>query len=259
MNFSRLSSSAEGRVCRITLACPSKENTLDDILVAELTQAIVAAAKDPAVKTVVLAGEGTAFCGGTDLEYLQKLSRFDFSQNLEDSKNLMKLFHLLYTMRKPVLAQVQGAAFASGCGLVCACDIVIASDDALFGFPEVSLGLIPAVVLTFLARKVGEGKAREMVMTGRTLRARDAHTCGLVNEVVPGDELEDRVRSVAEGLCRDGSGSSLGLIKEMFSRMDGLNLPDLLDYAANVGAAMRMSEDCRKGIAGFLNKEKVQW
>ena len=259
MNFSRLSYSAEGRVCRITLARPSKRNSLDDTMVSELAQAFVSAAKDPAVKILILSGEGNAFCAGADLEYLDKLSRYDFSQNLEDSRSLMKLFHLMYTMRKPIIGRVHGPAIAGGCGLACACDIVIAAEGATFGFPEVSLGFIPGIVLTFLVRRVGEGKARELVMTGRTLRARDALACGLVNEVVPNSALDDRVREVTDELCTNASGSSLGLIKEMFSKMDGLNLPDLLEYAANVNAATRMSEECKKGLAAFLNKEKVRW
>jgi len=259
MTYSRLEYSVRGRICRLTLSRPDKRNALDDLLVSELAHAMAAASKDPDVRVVILTGSGPAFCAGADLEYLQKLSRYDFSQNLEDSKNLMKLFHQLYTLRKPVIAEVNGAALAGGCGLATACDLIVASDNATFGYPEVSLGFVPAVVLTFLLRRVGEGKARELVMTGKTLRASEALEVGLVNEVVPASRLSARVEELAETLCNNCSAASLGHLKEMFSRLDGLNFPDLLEYAANINAAARMSEDFKKGMASFLKKEKVQW
>ena len=134
MSFSRLSYSIERRICRISLSRPEKRNALDDLLVNELTRAFLDASKDSEVKVIVLTGEGKAFCAGADLDYLQKLSTYDFNQNLEDSKNLMRLFHLIYTMRKPVIAKVNGAAIAGGCGLATVCDIVVASEESTFGY-----------------------------------------------------------------------------------------------------------------------------
>lgn len=259
MNFSCLSYTVERRICFITLSRPEKRNAVDDILVRELTDAFLAASKESGVKVVVLGGEGKAFCAGADLEYLRKLSSFDFSQNLQDSKNLMRLFLLIYTMRKPVIAKVHGAALAGGCGLAAVCDFVVASESAKFGFTEVQIGFIPAIVLTFLVRRIGEGRARELALSGRILEPREAQLLGLVTEVVPSERLDARVEELAEGLCNNSSSSSMGLIKEMFSKMDGLNLNDLLEYAANLNAAMRMSDDCKWGIAAFLNKERIHW
>ncbi|MGA7159377.1 MAG: enoyl-CoA hydratase-related protein [Bacteroidota bacterium] len=259
MSFSRLSYLVEQRVCHISLSRPEKRNALDDILVSELTRAFLDAAKDSEVKVIVLAGEGKAFCAGADLDYLQKLSAYDFNQNLEDSKNLARLFHLVYTMRKPVIAKVNGAAIAGGCGLATVCDIIVASEESMFGYTEVSIGFIPAIVLTFLVRRIGEGRARELALTGTILGAKEAYALGIVNEVVPSSRLDVRVKELAESLCINGSASSMGLIKEMFSKMDGLNFSDLLDYAANMNAAMRMSDDCKKGVASFLKKEKLKW
>lgn len=259
MNFSRLSYSIDQRICTVTLSRPEKRNALDDILVNELMQAFLAASKDPEVKVVILAGEGKAFCAGADLEYLRKLSGFDFGQNLEDSKSLMRLFHLIYTMRKPVIAKVNGAAIAGGCGLATVCDIIVASENASFGYTEVTIGFIPAIVLTFLVRRIGEGRARELALSGRIVDSKEGCEMGLVSEVVPSSHLDVRVKEIADALCVNASGSSMGLIKEMFSKMDGMNVTDLLDYAANMNAAMRMTSDCKKGIAAFLNKEKIQW
>ena len=259
MSFSRLSCSIDQRICRISLSRPEKRNALDDLLVDELTRAFLDASKNSDVKVIILAGEGKAFCAGADLAYLQKLSTYDFNQNLEDSKKLMRLFHLIYTMRKPVIAEVNGAAIAGGCGLATACDIVVASEDSTFGYTEVSIGFIPAIVMTFLVRRIGEGRARDLALTGRILDAKEAHALGIVNEIVPHTGLGVRVREIAESLCVNGSASSMGLIKEMFSKMDGLNFSDLLEYAANMNAAMRMSEDGKKGMASFLKKEKPKW
>ena len=259
MNFSRLSFSVDQRICTITLTRPEKRNALDDILVQELTQAFLDASKDGEVKVIVLAGEGRAFCAGADLEYLKKLSGFDFGQNLEDSKSLMRLFHLIYTMRKPVIAKVDGAALAGGCGLATVCDFVVASETSSFGYTEATIGFIPAIVLTFLVRRIGEGRARELALSGRILDAKQAHGMGLVSEVVSSGQLDARVKEIADALCVGSSASSMGLIKEMFSKMDGMNVSDLLEYAANMNAAMRMADDCKKGIAAFLNKEKIQW
>ena len=259
MSFSRLSYSIDRRICRITLSRPEKRNAFDDLLVDELIRAFLEASKDSEVKVIILAGEGKAFCAGADLAYLQKLSAYDFSQNLEDSKNLMRLFHLIYTMRKPVLAKVNGAAIAGGCGLATVCDIVVASEESTFGYTEVSIGFIPAIVMTFLVRRIGEGRARELALTGKILDANEAHALGIVNEVVPLSGLDARAQEIAELLCANGSASSMGLIKEMFSKMDGLNLSDLLDYAANMNAAMRMSDDGKKGMASFVKKEKPKW
>ena len=259
MSFSRLSYSIDRRICSISLSRPEKRNALDDLLVDELIRAFLDASKESDVKVIVLSGEGKAFCAGADLAYLQKLSVYDFNQNLEDSKDLMRLFHLIYTMRKPVIAKVNGAAIAGGCGLATVCDLVVASEDSTFGYTEVSIGFIPAIVMTFLVRRIGEGRARELALTGKILDAKEAHMLGIVNEIVPTSGLDARVREIAEALCINGSASSMGLIKEMFSKMDGLNFSDLLEYAANMNAAMRMSEDGKKGIASFVKKEKLKW
>ncbi len=259
MSFSRLTCTTDQRICRITLSRPEKRNALDDTLVDELTRAFLDASRNAEVKVIVLAGQGKAFCAGADIAYLEKLSSYDFGQNLEDSKKLMRLFHLIYTMRKPVIAEVNGAAIAGGCGLATVCDIVIASEDSSFGYSEVTIGFIPAIVMTFLVRRIGEGKARELALTGKILNAMEAQGLGIVNELVPRERLGARVQELAESLCENGSASSMGLIKEMFSKMDGLNFSDLLDYAANMNAAMRMSEDGKKGMAAFLNKDKLTW
>lgn len=260
MHFERLRTATADRIATITLNRPDKRNALDDVMVRELIAALTAAARDTQVRVILLQGAGTAFCSGADLDYLRRLSTFDLEQNKEDSRQLAALFRLIHEVRKPVIAMVNGPALAGGCGLASACDFVIASAErAQFGYTEVRIGFIPAVVMIFLVRRVGEGRARELILRGNILGAEEAHAIGLASMVVPEAELETTARTLAEELITRNSGLAMGLCKEMLSKLHGLNLPDALEFAANMNAAARMTQDCKQGIAAFLAKEKIQW
>jgi methylglutaconyl-CoA hydratase len=259
MNFSLLTFSISDRIGTITLNRPDRRNALDDRLVEELTRAITVAANDKQVKVILLTGAGSAFCSGADIEYLQKLSRYSFEDNLADSKKLMTLFHLIYTVPKPVLAMVNGPAIAGGCGLATVCDIVVASDKAQFGYSEVKIGFIPAIVLTFLVRRIGEARARDMVLRGTIIDSARALEFGIANEVVHDSVLTEKTMEIAQSLCENASGTSMGLIKEMLSRMNGIGLQEMLEYSASMNATARMSDDCKRGIDTFLRKEKIRW
>jgi methylglutaconyl-CoA hydratase len=260
MEFTRIKYRVERRTCSITLSRPEKHNALDDRMISELSAAFSAAQRDADVKVIVLKGEGESFCSGADLAYLQQIARYDFQQNQEDSNNLMKLFLQIYTHRKPVLALVHGAALAGGCGLATVCDIVIASrETAKFGYTEVKIGFIPAIVMLFLVRRVGEGRARELMLRGNIVNAEQALQLGLVNHVVSETELEEYGNRYAEELILHSSGASMALIKELLARLPGMSTTDALEYAANLNALTRMTEDCKRGIAAFLKKEPLQW
>jgi len=258
--YTRIKISVDQRICSISLSRPEKHNALDNLMVEELTSAFAAAQKNPDVRIILLKGEGESFCSGADLAYLQEISGFDFHQNQEDSGRLMKLFLQIYTLRKPVLALVHGNALAGGCGLATVCDIVIASrETARLGYTEVRIGFIPAIVMVFLVRRVGEARARELTLSGTILNAEEAHAIGLVNHVVPETELESFGRSLALEMAKTCSPSSLGLIKELLARLHGMSTSDALDYAANLNALTRMTDDCKKGIEAFLKKEPLRW
>jgi methylglutaconyl-CoA hydratase len=260
MEFTRIKYRVERRTCSITLSRPEKHNALDDRMISELSAAFSAAQRDADVKVIVLKGEGESFCSGADLACLQQIARYDFQQNQEDSNNLMKLFLQIYTHRKPVLALVHGAALAGGCGLATVCDIVIASrETAKFGYTEVKIGFIPAIVMLFLVRRVGEGRARELMLRGNIVNAEQALQLGLVNHVVSETELEEYGNRYAEELILHSSGASMALIKELLARLPGMSTTDALEYAANLNALTRMTEDCKRGIAAFLKKEPLQW
>jgi len=257
---SRITSSVSDRICRIVLNRPEKRNALDDIMVEELTAAFRRAGEDPSVRVVTLAAEGKAFCAGADLAYLQKLSSFSLEENQEDSARLAFLFETIYLLPKPVIAVVNGPALAGGCGLASVCDIVLASaEHALFGYTEVRIGFIPAVVMTFLVRRVGEGRAREMILRGNTFSAEEAERSGLVNRVLPEASLKEEAERLCRELATANSGAAMGLSKQLLGELSSPEVGVALRTASRANADARMTEDCRKGIAAFLEKQRIEW
>ncbi len=260
MERARTTYDVRKRCAVITLNRPEKRNALDDELVRELTNAFVLANKDQNIKVVRLEGAGAAFCAGADLEYLSRLMEFDLEENRADSTRLAFLFRTIYELRKPVIAVVNGPAIAGGCGLATVCDFVIASrETAKFGYTEVHIGFIPAIVMTFLVKRIGEARARELVLRGNLLTADEALAIGLVNLVVPGSELETATAALVDELTTHNSLTAMSLCKEMLSKLHGMNLVDALDFAANMNAAARMTGDCKTGVTAFLAKKKVEW
>jgi methylglutaconyl-CoA hydratase len=260
MNYSRIIYQIENRRATIMLNRPEKRNALDDLMIKELATAFTAAGKDQDVKVIILSGAGSTFCAGADLEYLDRISKFDLEENRKDSAQLAHLFRLIYELRKPIIASVNGPALAGGCGLACVCDFVIASEEqARFGYTEVRIGFIPAIVMIFLVKRIGEGRARELVLRGNILTAQEAKEIGLVSMVVPEERLQATVDTLTQELVTQNSLTSMGLCKEMLSKLHGMNLLDALDFAANMNAASRMTTDCKQGVTAFLKKEKVQW
>lgn len=260
MDFHRIRYDVGARRARITLQRPEKRNALDDVMVRELTSAFLLAAEDETVKVVLLAATGSAFCAGADLQHLEKIARYDLEENRADSGQLAQLFRTIHESRKPTIAIINGPALAGGCGLACACDFIVASEEnASFGFTEVRIGFIPAVVLVFLVKRVGEGRARELVLRGNILSAREAEAIGLVSSVVLATDLDKTTSELADELITNNSLTAMGLSKELLSKLPGMSLPEALDFAANMNAAARMTSDCRSGIGAFLRKERIQW
>ncbi len=260
MDFTRIAYAASERRATITLNRPSRRNALDDITVNELTAAFTAAGRDPSVKVILLRANGPAFCAGMDLEYLARVSQFDLEENREDSLRLANLYRLIYELRKPVIALIDGPALGGGAGLATACDFVIASkENARFGYPEVRIGFLPAIVSVFLVKRVGEGHARELVLRGAPVDAAEALRIGLASIVVPAARLDETAEALSLELVRQNSPNAMGLCKDMLSKLHGMNLPEALDFAANLDAAARMTVECKTGVNAFLRKEKIEW
>jgi len=247
------------RIGYITLNRPEKRNALSFELVAGLKETLTNAESDPMVKVIVLRANGDAFCAGADLAYLQQLQHFSFEENLTDSNHLKELFLKIYQSKKVVIAQVQGHALAGGCGLATVCDFVFAVPEAKFGYTEVKIGFIPAIVLVFLIRKIGEQKAKHLLLSGELAQGNDAVGFGLVNFLVSKDQLESKTAEFAQRLIKNNSGHSMAMTKQMIDRVQSQSLDEALSYATKMNAKMRASEDCKKGIASFLNKENLSW
>jgi methylglutaconyl-CoA hydratase len=260
MGYTHITSLVENRIAHIRLSRPEKRNALNDVLVRELTEAFSQVGRNSGAKVIILSGSKQAFCAGADLSYLQKLSTYSLDENKEDSRNLMKLFQTIYEVRKPVIAMVNGPALAGGCGLATVCDFVFASKEhARFGYTEVKIGFLPALVLVFLTRRIGEGRARELLLTGKIVDAATALSLGLITEVVDHNKLEGRTLEFANELVEGNSANSMALTKEMLTTIRNMDYAQALEYAANMNAMTRMTDDWKKGVAAFLNKEQNTW
>jgi methylglutaconyl-CoA hydratase len=249
----------DDRVGYITLNRPEKRNALNYDVVRQLQQAFEVAENDDACKVIVLQGRGEVFCAGADLQYLQGLTANTFGENLHDSTHLMQLFQQIYTLKKVVIGQVHGHAIAGGCGLAAICDITFATPEARFGYTEVKVGFVPAIVSVFLLRKIGEACTKQLLLTGDLISAARARDLGLINFVVEADELATAVHEFAQRLCRENSAQSMELTKEILYRVQEMPLQESLRYAAEMNAHARGTSDYRRGISAFLNKEKVIW
>jgi methylglutaconyl-CoA hydratase len=249
----------QDRVGYIALNRPEKRNALSGDMVTELKAAFARAEEDETVKVIVLKANGEAFCAGADLAYLQQLQQFSLEENLLDSNHLKDLFQQIYQLKKVVIAHVQGHALAGGCGLATICDFVFSTPEAKFGYTEVKIGFIPALVSVFLIRKIGEQKAKQLLLSGDLMQGEEAVRMGLVNYLFAKEELEQRVNSFAQFLIKNNSGQSMALTKQMIGEVQSMPLSEALTHAVELNALARGSADCKKGIAAFLNKEEIGW
>ena len=243
----------EGAVALVTLNRPEKRNALNDELVAGLKEALRDADRREAVRAVVVTGAGADFCSGADLSALRKISEGSVTDNLEDAGSLMELYALVRRVRVPVVAAVRGRALAGGCGLATACDVVLASASARFGYPEVKIGFVPAMVMAILRRNVSEKRAFELITRGGEITAAEAERVGLVNQVFDDAEFESGVERYVAGFERV-SRSAVRLTKRLLYHMDGMTFDAALQAGADANTIARMTEDCREGIERFLKK-----
>jgi len=244
--------SADG-IARITLNRPEKRNALNSELIEGLKDALRRAAAAGEVRAIVLSGAGSDFCSGADLSALQKIATASVAENLEDARSLMELFTLIRSIRVPVVAAVKGRALAGGCGLATACDIVLAARSSRFGYPEVKIGFVPAMVMAILRRNVSEKRAFEMVTLGAEISADDASSFGLVNRVMDDEGFDDEVDAFVQRFMKTSS-SAVALTKQLLYRTDAMSFEDALQFGVDENVIARMSEDCKQGIAQFLKK-----
>lgn len=259
MSYTTILYSVADKVGTITLDRPDKRNAFNAVVVAELTDAFTRAAQDDAVKVIVLAASGDVFSAGADLGYLQSLQQNTFDENVADSQKLMALYKLMYTLPKPIVAKIEGHAIAGGCGLATVCDFSFAVPEAQFGYTEVKIGFIPAIVMVFLLRKVNERNAKHLLLTGKLISANDAEQYGLINAVVPKDKMDNAVAGLCAELISQTSRVAVATTKSMIAAVQEMGLEEALQYAAEMNAKARATDDCQYGIRSFLEKKKPEW
>ena len=247
----------DGAVATITLNRPEKRNAISPVMIDELLAALDEIEAGPS-RVAILTGAGKAFCAGMDLEALSALATFSFEQNLEDSKRMARLFRRLYFFPKPLIAAVNGAAMAGGTGIATMCDFTLAVPEAKFGYTEVKIGFIPALVSVFLRRQIGEKRARDLLLTGRIFDAAEAQTLGLVTEVVSAESLLARARELADSLLQS-SPTSLIRSKLLLRRCAELEIDREIELAVQENAASRSTADFKEGLATFLEKRPPKW
>jgi methylglutaconyl-CoA hydratase len=245
----------QGAVATLTLNRPEKRNALNDAMIEQLKVSLRKTNADIAVRAIVITGAGKDFCSGADLSALQKISDSSLSENVEDARSLLELFTLIRSVSVPVIAAVRGRALAGGCGLASACDLVLASANARFGYPEVKIGFVPAMVTAILRRNVSEKRAFELLTRGMEIDARTAQEFGLVNQVFADESFEGEVRAYTsqfEKLSR----SAVGLTKMLLYQIDGLAFSEALAAGADTNVIARLTDHCRNGIERFLSKKR---
>lgn len=246
--------SGEG-VAILILNRPDKRNALAGALVEELSRLLSQVGEDPDVRVVALRGAGRDFCAGADLGEIADSQAQGPEAALADAQRLGEVFVRIRRLRQPVVAVVTGRALGGGCGLATACDLVVAHEDASFGYPEVHLGFVPALVMPFLRTKVGESTAFELMMRGRGITADESARIGLVNQVVPDGTFESTVEEYLAALAARPA-TAVALTKRLFYGLDGIAIEDAVARGAEVNAVARLGEDCRRGVAAFLERRR---
>jgi methylglutaconyl-CoA hydratase len=248
-----LSDKGAGPIARITLNRPEKRNALSDELIAVLKDSLALAAEDEQVRVVLLTGAGKDFCSGADLASLDKSADAGVLDHIATAQELASVFLAMRHHPKPIVAAVRGRAFAGGCGLATACDVVLAAESAQFGYPEVKIGFIPAMVMAILRRSVSEKRAFELLVTGEPIGSQEALNAGLINHVFSEASFDSEVEKYITALAAK-SASAVALTKSLFYHIDGLTFNAAIEAGTHANALARMTEDARRGIEKFAKK-----
>lgn len=257
MTFQTLTLHESNSIALLTLNRPERRNAISYELIGELQRALEQIRNSDS-QVLIVTGAGKAFCSGMDLENLKSLIGRTQEQNVEDSRTMAQLFRSIHDFPKPTIAAVNGPAIAGGTGIATICDFTLAVPDAKFGYTEVRIGFVPAIVSTFLQRQVGAKQARDLLLTGRIFSAEEALRLGLVNEIVAHERLLPRAYQLANTLI-ENSPASLRATKELLSQSVNEELDRQLDASIEQNARIRESHDFREGITAFLEKRKPKW
>jgi methylglutaconyl-CoA hydratase len=257
MLFNTLKLEIEAAIATITLTRPEKRNAISTEMIEDVLTAL-GEAEGSTARVVILTGEGKAFCSGMDLDELRAIAKRSPAEHLDDSRRMARLFRTLYSYPKPTIAAVNGAAIAGGCGLATLADFTIAVPAAQFGYTEVRIGFVPALVSVFLRRQIGEKRTRDLALSGRLIAASEAQAMGLINEVVSPEELIPAARRLAATLIAS-SPTSLKSTKRLLLQMSEAELDRDISYAIQENAEIRSTPDFTEGLSAFLEKRAPKW
>ena len=258
MSYNALRLDLEYNVALLTFNRPEKRNALSPQLIEELLAALDAGEAATAIRVLILTGEGSAFCAGMDLEYLKGLSGQSEEHNRADARRTVRMFRRLWSFPKPIIAAVNGPAMAGGCGIATLADFTLASEEAKFGYTEVRVGFMPALISAFLQMQVGEKVARDLLLSGRIFDAVEAQALGLVTKVVPPGQLLPAARELAATLIASSPGA-LQATKRLLVHCSQTELIRRLELGVEESVTIRNSADFREGLAAFLEKRKPKW
>jgi len=257
MGYQTLTYQTNGDITIIALTVPEKRNAISAQMITDFLGAMEQADADPA-RVVIITGSGKAFCAGMDLDELQQLSKQGLQKHLEDARRITKMFYRLHSFPKPVIAAVNGAAIAGGCGIATLADFTLAVPEAKFGYTEVRLGFMPAVVSVFLRRRIGDKQVRDLLLTGRVVDATEAMRMGLVTEIVPQELLMTRAQEIA-ALLLAASPTAVARTKKLLLNFDRAAIRAELEAAIEANAESRSSPDFREGVSAYLEKRTPKW
>jgi methylglutaconyl-CoA hydratase len=248
----------DANVVRVVLNRPDIRNAFNEVMIREAREIFAQLGGDESVRVIVLTGEGKAFCAGADLRWMGQVLQYTYEENFQDSLSLAHLMREIYSCPKPIVGRINGAAIGGGTGMVAVCDIVVASDQAMFSFSEVKIGLVPACISPYVLKRVGERYGREYFLTGERLTAAKALECGLVNKVVPPEALDSTVQEYVENLLSSGP-QALATCKRMVREVSDMDLDTAGPVTAKMIARLRMSDEGQEGMSAFLAHRKPRW
>jgi methylglutaconyl-CoA hydratase len=258
MEYTTVKCQMDGPVARVSFCRPKIHNAFNGTVITEMADLFRKLDEDDSLRAVLLTGEGKSFCAGADLNWMREVINQSFEENLAESNALADLFYQIYTFRRPVIGRINGAAIGGGTGFVAVCDIAIAARSAKFSFSEVKIGVVPACIGPYVIRKMGEGKARELFITGERMNGDRAFEVGLVNKVVPDEHLDAEVDGLLKAILTSGP-EAVAVAKKLVSSVPLMTPDQFKPFTAEMIARLRISDEGQEGMDAFLNKRKPNW
>ncbi|HOP06975.1 MAG TPA: enoyl-CoA hydratase/isomerase family protein [candidate division Zixibacteria bacterium] len=258
MNYQTVDFSVDGRIANVTFNRPEIHNAFNGTVIEEMSDIFAKIKADDDIRVVLLTGRGKSFCAGADLNWMRGVIKQSFDENLAESNALADLFYSIYTCKRPVIGRINGAAIGGGTGFVAVCDIAIAARSAKFSFSEVKIGVVPACIGPYVVKKMGEGKARELFITGERMNGDRAYEVGLVNRVVDDDQLDAEVNNLVKSVLTSGP-EAVAMAKRLVSEVPGMTPEQFKPFTAEMIARLRVSDEGQEGMDAFLNKRKPNW